>query len=363
MKKRKIIHYSVFGNNEKGHGGQKRTNQIVNLLKKDYEVHELQLNLLLPRNVLKLVFYFFYGIKELFQLKIRMYPTIIGLIKIGHYSYMCRTKVKLNNVAFVIVEEFRNFGAILNLYAKSKEIPVIGVAHNIDSFVPEFRSNFTNLSELKYFKEELYLLKQCSFVITISREENWLLSLNKITAIYLPFIPSKSVINELNEIKFKRESIQNKIKPLLLGTVKNIPTKIGMTKLIRNMEENRVSCDVVGFGSESLLADFKDLLYVDIHGGVSSEELNFYLLHCTSMLVYQPPTTGVLTRVIECLMCGIPVYGNDSSLRSYHYLDGTFNLASYKNGEERASRIDLSVYYSEISDSENKIMLLIKELL
>lgn len=362
MKKRKILHYSIFGNNERGHGGQKRTNQIVNLLEKEFTVQELLLDSILPRNPFKLVFYFIYGIKSVLSLKIKMTPSLLGLIKIGFYAYQCQFKINFDNISFIVVEEFQNFGAILNLFAKSKGIPIVGVAHNIDSLVPQFKSSFTNLSGLKYFEEEIYLLNHCSFIITISREENWLLRLNKITSIYLPFIPSKTVLGDLNQIKEKRALNNNKKNPLLLGTVKNIPTKLGMKKLIHDMEDIKVKCDVVGFGSESLLRDFENLSYVQIHGGVSNEKLESFLINCSSMLVYQPATTGVLTRVIECLLCDIPVYGNESALRSYHYLGGTFNLADFNKVDADQKKINLREYHSQIIESEKKVMALATEL-
>lgn len=362
MVKPKILHYSIFGDNEYGHGGQKRTNQILKLFKEDYIIEEIKFDFLLPRNYIKLSFYLFYGIISYFQLKVKFSPSILGLIKIGFYYKQCQAKVNFDNIKFIVIEDFRNFGVVLNLFAKKQKIPTIGVVHNIDSLVPQCKSNFTNLVGQDYFEEEINLLKDCSGIITISYEECWLLGLNHIPSIYLPFLPSKSVLDKLNQIKNKRNLIEPKLKPLLLGTVNNDPSRLGMIELINMMEEWGINCDVVGFGSEILQNYLPNLSFTKIHGSVSIEELENFQINCSAMMVYQPPTTGVLTRIIECLLCGIPVYGNESALRSYHYLNGIFNLKDYAISNEYGEEINLKKYYLQVEQAEKQILTSAKKL-
>jgi hypothetical protein len=72
---------------------------------------------------------------------------------------------------------------------------------------------------------------------------------------------------------------------------------------------------VAGYNTESLrIPQHPDISFF---GTVTTEELDKILVETDAVLIYQPPTTGALTRIPEMLVAGIPVFVNFDAGRNY----------------------------------------------
>ena len=212
---------------------------------------------------------------------------------------------------------------------KATKCPVIALPHNIESLV----SNYTSES----FDKEMNVLRQCDAVFAISKEESWLLRLLGINAHYLPYYPPKGAEEFLKSIRAKREtrSLNEVRKYLLLGSATNIPTRQGMQTLIDQIPSDpEYEFYVAGYGTESLECTGRNVIFL---GPLSNQKLEELLVDIDALLIYQPPTTGSLTRIPEMLIAGIPIFANMDAARNffdvkdvitYHSIEELFNLLS-----------------------------------
>ena len=199
---------------------------------------------------------------------------------------------------------------------------VIGMPHNIESLV---RSK-----SVGSLGAEVTNLKHCDSVFAISKEDTWLLRLFGLNAHYLPYYPPEEAESFMLSIRQKRESREARHGKVfaLLGSATNIPTRSGMQSLVDFAAPRELSFDllVAGFGTESL----RQVSHPQISflGTLSNEDLESVLVKIDGMIIYQPPTTGALTRIPEMLIAGIPVFANFDAARNYHNVDGVHVYSS-----------------------------------
>jgi hypothetical protein len=230
-------------------------------------------------------------------------------------------KYKDQDVAFLW--EHTNDRDMLYLL-KATGCPVIGMPHNIESLV--------NSHSIKALEKEILNLRHCDSVFAISKEETWLLRLLGMKAYYLPFYPPRDVQAFLSSIRKKREqrtpgSVR---KYALLGSATNIPTRSGMQTLVDFASTRVLPFDfyVAGYGTESL----RQVSHPQISflGTLSNEDLDKMLVEVDGIIIYQPPTTGALTRIPEMLLAGIPVFANFDAARNYFNVDGIITYHSFE---------------------------------
>jgi hypothetical protein len=93
---------------------------------------------------------------------------------------------------------------------------------------------------------------------------------------------------------------------------------------------------MAGFGSEDFQSEI-EAETVKVYGTVSSLELGRLLAGARALLMYQESATGVLTRIPEALLAGVPIIGNSIACRSalgfsgIHLFDGPSELADLLN--------------------------------
>lgn len=194
---------------------------------------------------------------------------------------------------------------------------VIGMPHNIESLV--------NHNSIDALEAEVTNLKHCDIVFAISKEETWLLRLLGLNAHYLPYYPPEKVESFLLSIRQKRENREAspRKKYALLGSATNTPTRNGMQSLIDYAEVKKslpFDLIVAGFGTESLLLPSHSK--ISLLGTLSDAKLEQLLVNIDAILIYQPPTTGALTRIPEMLIAGIPVIANFDAARNYYNYKG-----------------------------------------
>lgn len=188
---------------------------------------------------------------------------------------------------------------------------VIGMPHNVESLVNE--------GTVEALSREIESLKLCDITFVISKEETWLLRLLGVNAYYLPYYPPKEAERFLLSIRQKREKriVGTRKSFLLLGSAGNIPTQKGMQSMIDFFGESLQPFDlnVAGYETESL--EKPDNPTINFYGTVSNSKLEKILCETDAVLIFQPPTTGALTRIPEMLLAGVPVFVNFDASRNY----------------------------------------------
>lgn len=220
------------------------------------------------------------------------------------------------------------------LICKTKGLKVIALPHNIESLVSKRQSTVSGMAAPTWFNEELELLRSCDSVLTISSEEEWLLTLYGVEAKFLKYFPSPLVIEQFKRIKVCRAQVRPEGPLLMLGTASNPPTREGMNAVIDYFVLNKISTalTIAGYGTEDLANDFPELPEnIIIEGTVDTALLNSLLIECKAVLVYQRGGAGALTKLQEFLIGGIPVIANSTALRSYQNIKGFYVLESLEH--------------------------------
>jgi glycosyltransferase involved in cell wall biosynthesis len=320
-----LLHYSPFPNNAMGHGGAKRTHQIVTVLSDKFEVVDFKValnaisirSIKFPMIVWGIRTFFKYGFPFKFNLK--------GLIRFIVYGYevdAALAEVEHTSKHFLL-EDFTALGYTISFLLDNKytDFKLFGVVHNIESLVASFQSKFSQKKSPHWFMEELESIKRSDICITISREENWLLSLYGIDSIYLPFQSTKQNQEWQRGIAESRKGVSPNYF-LLLGSIKNAPTRKGTLDLVEAFTSSPFQIHIAGFGTEDIRDQLESQSNITVHGTVSKLELEKLLLKSTAVIIFQNPTTGVLTRIDESLGCGVPIFANVHAARSYYSCPG-----------------------------------------
>lgn len=202
---------------------------------------------------------------------------------------------------------------------------VIGMPHNIESLVSG--KSVTNLGA------EVANLRHCDAIFTISKEETWLLRLLGVNAHYLPYYPphaAESFFLSIRRVREQRVPKSSKVFTLL-GSATNTPTRTGMQALVdfATTQDLPFKLIVAGYGTESLNPVTNSQIV--FRGTLSNYELEKLLIDIDGIVIYQPPTTGALTRIPEMLLAGIPVYANFNAARNYFGITG---IEQYNTFEE-----------------------------
>ena len=188
---------------------------------------------------------------------------------------------------------------------------IIGMPHNIESLVANHSTDALG--------QEVFNMKHCDCVFAISKEETWLLRLLGIDACFLPYYPPKEAEAHLLAIRKRREIRKTNARKrfLLLGSASNYPTRAGMQLLLDYAANESLPFDlgIAGYHTESLSVPQQS--GISFYGTVKNEELDSLLEETDAVLIYQPPTTGALTRIPEMLIAGVPVFVNFDGGRNF----------------------------------------------
>lgn len=318
-------------------GGSKRSVQIREILSRN-SLSFVEDGFILPKNV-PLATLFRWACRSVAFIH-RCYPkkeikSLNHYIKLVKY-FALRIPViydKYVNTDSVFCWENTNDKDIVYLM-KATKCPVIALPHNIESLV----NNYSSAS----FNREMDALCQCDAVFAISKEETWLLRLLGMNAHYLPYFPPKEAEEFLKSIRTKRENrVTNGVRRfLLLGSATNTPTRQGMQTLIDQIPSNsEYEFYVAGYGTESLDCAGRNVIFL---GPLSNQKLEELLVDIDALLIYQPPTTGSLTRIPEMLIAGIPIFANVDAARNFFDVK---DVTIYHSFEELSKLLSCFVPY------------------
>jgi hypothetical protein len=327
-----ILYHSFHTPNPRGNGGNRRTAQITDILKRsnfginflneiDYRPKKFSS---LPKGISAMLNYNF---------PVRFRKKNISLA--GHYYQQLIHQLNSCPKSTVLIWEsnIHNY-FLLPLIAKKMGIKTIGVPQNIESLVPNQKSSFTDKESPDWFLEEINYFRSTEKVFTISKEEKWLFNLFNIDADYLPYYPVKDMEVYYEGIRKLRSSanFKNNGRILMVGSGNNPPTYLGMKEVLKNLlkYDSNITIDIAGFATQKLQQEFTHPNY-HFHGPLAEEVLYKMMVDCKFILNHQKITTGALTKIPELLIAGIPVVANFESSRSYYNIDGVY---TYTNFEE-----------------------------
>lgn len=326
---------SNFQSNPFGHGGNRRTYQINWLLKDLYDT------VLFSSTQQK------ESITQRFGFIILLFPKLYVLLGSKRMFYYTNWLTILS-VALQLNRTFKNNRIDLVIWESTLPTEwyfpylcryifhkkVYAFPHNLESVIET--KNIGLKSSIAKLTTELNYLHVCHHIFTISFEENWLLNNVGMKASLVPYFPVGQIAKNLNTVKNKRtKRLPNDRKQyLVLGTVLNKPTHLGMLELIHELQKDQyksvgISFCLAGFGTELLR---KEVLvdYISCKGELTEEELHFELVKTDAAIVYQPTSTGALTKITEYAYMNIPVLCNTESARTIQHLQGVFVYSSFE---------------------------------
>jgi len=332
-----IILHSSFATVSFGHGGEKRSAQIRQILSAGNfdltyvtDIKSQKINRSYGRKLLSVWF--------ALEIKVSMFK-FKRFIEIARDFYTYSQFFNFHPGGLLIWEPDSKQDYHVPLIAKKCGWRVIALPQNLESLVPGQFSTISNRPSPRWFDEEILALSQCDLVVAISREEQWLLRLYGVHTDYLPYYPSSQVLEsfqKVDRIREQNENLDEVRRYVLLGTFGNFPTRLGMVDLINEISRNLsaleqiIEIHVVGYGTENL-KEFVDLNeLIKVHGGVSQSELELLLISAHGVIAHQPSTTGSLTKIPEMLLAGLPVLLNVNAARSWHNCSGVFVYDSFE---------------------------------
>ena len=337
---KEILHHTVYEPKPFGHGGERRVAQIAEI----YESAGIVVNEYKMRCMgfkFKYLFPFLRQTFSLYGLKMFLRPKTF--YKYARYvlTAMPVTVPFFEQSPDVFVWQSTNeYFQNLCYLAKRNGKRVIAVPHNLESLVPNSKSGSLEERAPKPFLREIKILKQCDSVFCISHEETWLLRLFGVNAFYLPYYPAREAEQQMLDIRQRRQSVEQSKSLLLVGSALNSPTRTGMQQIIDWWKDHAPAgwtLRVGGYHSDKKLI-VPNCESIVMLGELSQERMDDELLHCAAQLIYQPATTGVLTRIVESQIAGIPVVANSLSCRSHYEASGVYSFDDLSELEGILSR-------------------------
>ncbi|WP_276373581.1 glycosyltransferase [Chryseolinea sp. H1M3-3] len=337
---KKVLTFSIFKSNLFGHGGEKRTGQIHEILSSDYSICEVLCKFTFNQGkvALKKKLTGSLYIPEVFRAT-EIYKHNFSVSRLLDESHKVSRQVKnleahseLIKEASTIVWEntLPDFFYLPYLIKKKYLKRVIACPHNIESLVPHQTLRFYGRDKLKFLQQELEPFRVCDKVFTISEEEQWLLNLFDIEAQFLPYYPQGELLTSLMSIRKYRETADRNGAPgffLSVGSLTNAPTKKGMLNLLEQIKKinqtssTKYNFKIAGSKTDALRTQHSGL-GLDILGQIDNIELDLLLKDCRAVVINQGFSTGALTKVPDMLVAGIPVIIDAGGARTYKRYEG-----------------------------------------
>lgn len=356
---KKIIYFSRFHNNPDSHGGDKRAAQICEMLSEiNYEfvsmytmplpyTEKQQQRLNKPSGLLQRKL----ALRQKQRVTCGKYQKWSPRIRDFIFEFHTRAQVFVdtlkNNQPSLLIIDDPVFLAPLVKYANSRNVPLVAVCHNLET-LSRAQVEPSCQQEMLYY--ELELLAKCDLVITISKEETWLLKNLGMNPAYLPYFPLQQNLARFQEVRRKREE-REKANYLLFGTVYNFPTLDGMKQVIAAVTVGTLlhgdRLFVAGFGTDQLASELNHPA-VELRGAVTDAELDELLITIKGCIVYQESGSGALTKIPELLVAGVPVIINSQAARSHHNLPGLFEFAALEQLSSQLTAASQVVSFTQV---------------
>ena len=270
------------------------------------------------------------------------------LLHLNLVAQQWQDALKLNTHLKVAIVDDPVYFIPLFKYLRTRNIPIVVACQNIETLSA---SQMLQKHQRELFDFELDLFSSSDLVVTISREETFLLQNMRIKSLYIPYYPVAEIRDRMHAIRDARKTTQKR-DILLIGSVGNMPTMDGMVKFLNDWQEavgsngNKDKLIVAGFGTEKLQECVNNNEVV-FKGALSDSELDQLLAQVKAAVVYQENGSGALTKICEFLIAGIPIFANQHAARSYYNMQG---VVEFNDIDEIITGL------GQITDIEAKIM-------
>ncbi|MBW4538628.1 MAG: hypothetical protein KME43_05710 [Myxacorys chilensis ATA2-1-KO14] len=324
-----ILVDTFFTTDPNGHGGDHRTAQIAELIKKaSINSSPFDRTLLTTRFSRYLA-----GVSAILnpttlqfitKHRLKVGYSTVALAFCGFQRQLYQSKLRQHNgIKLLLWEATKNY--VAPYVAADNGFKVIALPHNLESLVLDQGAFFAG------FETEVRALVKADTVFCISREEEWLLRIKGANAYFLPYYPPEAVLQRLLKVREARAT-STKRGFLILGNANNPPTRNGMIEQLERLREVEKTLDfyvdIAGYGTERL-AEYCDGKTYTIHGAITNEKLDELLIGTQAALIHQKPTSGALTRIPELLISGVPVVANTNACRSTSEYSGVYRYESW----------------------------------
>lgn len=222
-------------------------------------------------------------------------------------------------------------------------IPVVAVCHNLESLVS---SQVKKQHVGKLLRREFNILSRCQLVVTISREETWLLNNLGIANCFFPYYPLPPVLDRLLAVRCARSRCSGADVGgvLLLANAKNPQSGQGALQAMAAWRSQHLAPKfgpllVAGFHSERIFAPESFDQEVQLLGTLENSRLDKLLARVSACLCHQENGGGALTRITEMLVAGVPVLASSHAARSHHGTPGLIEFAGLDQLQEALARL------------------------
>lgn len=339
---------SQFASMLSEHGGVHRHQQLKKLLMQKGKVHTVTFEHNFRKILSFAILHPYIFIRITFMILRFGYHYRMPFIRIAKALASCTPALielfqkRYSEVEIIHCETSSDFSLLFCILLRQLKKAYYSYPHNVEALVPNEHAN--KMALCKYALErDCY--KWAVEVHCISKLDQYLVRMLGGNASLLPYHSPRHVYDYYKDIGLEREKTAFKRNHvLILGSVKNAPSKSGMTRLLDSISQQtdkRHSYIVCGFGTECLVE--YESASIQVRGTVSNSELRKLLIHAKCILINQAPTTGILTRVINLSHAEIPVLINDDYLQGSEFCGDLIKLYS----ENQLCSIDSSI--SELS--------------
>ena len=221
-----------------------------------------------------------------------------------------------------VIQEGTGYGS-LSAVAEwhRRDVRTVLVPANIEALAPNTGSWTHHSPDVaKRFAHERRWWAMADAIFTISLEEAWWLQLHGIDAEWLPYYPAPERERQLLAICENRQP-DPQVGWLWLADFRNPANRAGAELTLRWLQtcpDPPQQLLVAGRGCSWLINTHGSLIPGRVHflGEVSDQQLDQLYRSCTAQLIVHPATSGVLTRVCDAVIAGIPIAGNSMARKS-----------------------------------------------
>ncbi len=327
MGNRLIIYKPMFKPDAFGHGGEKRSAQVSELLQPLQPQLYGDIRLHHKPSLYKSLKQFVSLLKSVQSADHVPFKNTIGNLRKFYGAF---TIISTLRPAVVVLENTTLLDYFVVEAAFFCNVAVCIIPHNIEALVAGQRSPFSGKHSPHWLHEELAMLKRASCVFAISAYDHWLHCCHSINSTMLPYLPPQAAYNKLLQIRKKRQTNGGQNMVLIIGTVKNQPTRRGLQQLVDFLETANSAHQYVlaGYDVEKHF-DAAKYNNITIKGTVSDAEMEELQVNCKCLLIQHQPSSGALTRVTEALIAGVPVIGNFFAVKDVAGKTGVAVFESY----------------------------------
>lgn len=189
------------------------------------------------------------------------------------------------------------------------------VPANVESLVKY--DSWTHEKGLLYaFTEELQYLKEADSIFCISEEETWIIRVMGCNGYFLPYFPPRQSMELIARRKQARLTSAKK-GLFYFASFHNAPNILGLKNFINERGFEGKKIRIAGMGIEKVKPLLDKHPEFEVLGELNADQLEKELISCEAVVINHFPTAGMLTRVPDLLLSGIPIQGNIDALKSY----------------------------------------------